>query len=75
MAQHVPGASPPIIWSNTTALAASAFTVGSGGCSVVGRGLRPGPTTMQPPLPTVKPEAASAVVLLLMMGGEAPETR
>jgi len=74
VAQRVSGASPPIIRSNTTALAASGFTVGSGGCIVVGPGLRPRPTTLQPPLPTVKAEAASAVVLLQMMGGEAPGT-
>jgi len=39
VAQRVSGASSPIIRSNTTALTASGFIVGSGDCSVVGRGM------------------------------------
>jgi hypothetical protein len=64
----------PIIRSSTTAVATSGFTVGS---SAVGRGRAGRPARTRPTalLPMVKPEAATAVVELLMMGVRAPETR
>jgi hypothetical protein len=45
VAQHVSGASTPIIRSLTTALKASGFTLERGGSSVVGRGLAGQTTT------------------------------
>jgi hypothetical protein len=61
-AQHVSGILMSIIRSSTTAVAASGFPLESGGSSAVGRG-RAG-----------RPEAATAVVELLMMGMRMPET-
>ena len=60
------------IRSSTTAVAASGFTVERGGSSAVGRG-RAGRHCYHH-APTVKPEAATAVVELLMMGVRKPET-
>jgi len=49
-----------------------------GGSSVAGRGRagpdRPRPTTLLPPRSNGKPEAATAVYKLLMMGMRMPET-
>jgi hypothetical protein len=46
-AQHVSGILMPIIWSSTTAVAASGLPLERGGSSAVGRGRagRTGPTT------------------------------
>ena len=71
----------PIIRSSTTAVAASGLPLKRGGSSVVGRGrakrgrtTRPRPTALLPPRFNGKPEAATAVVELLMMGMKIPET-
>ena len=61
-AQHVSGIIMPIIRSLSTAVAASGLPLERGGSSVVGRG-RFG-----------KPEAATAVDKLLMMGMRMSET-
>jgi len=71
-AQHVSDILMPIIMNSTTAVAASGFTVERGGSSAVGRG-RAGRHCYHH-APTVKPEAATAVVELLMMGVRKPET-
>ena len=69
----------PIIRSSTTAVAASGLPLERGGSSAVGRG-RAGnrPDHDQQycyhHVPTIKPEAATAVVELLMMGMRMPET-
>ena len=60
-AQHVSGILMPIIRSLTTAAAASGLPLERGGSSAVGRS-------------NGKPEAATAVVELLMMGMRMPET-
>ena len=62
----VSGVFPPIIRRSITALAASGFTFVSWwqSCCVRGRAGRP----------KVKPEAATAIIDLLMMGGKTPET-
>jgi len=70
----------PIIRSSTTAVAASGLPLERGGTSAVGRGrashqsaqLRP--TALLLPRSNGKPEAATAVVELLMMGMRMPET-
>jgi len=76
-AQHVSGVSPPIIRSSTTAVAASVLPSYRGdSCAVLVVGPT-GPTTNTArPSPRYegKTEAATAVVELLMMGGETPET-
>jgi hypothetical protein len=72
-AQHVPGILMPIIRSLSTAVAASSLSLERGGSSVVGRG-RPRPTTLLPPRSNGKPEAATAVYKLLMMGTRIPGT-
>jgi hypothetical protein len=72
-AQHVSGILMPIIRSLRTAVAASGLPLERGGSSVVGRG-RSGPTTLIPPRSNGKPEAATAVRKLLMMGMSMPET-
>jgi len=79
IAQHVSGVLPPIIRSSTTAVAASGLPLERGGSSAAGRG-RAG----RPAWPRtqhgyhhdtkVKPEAATAVIELLMMGERTPET-
>ena len=62
----------------STAVAASGLLLERGGSSVVGRGRfgpdRPRPTSLPPPRSNVKPEAATAVDKLLMMGMRMPET-
>jgi len=77
-AQHVSGILMPITRSSTTAVAASGLPFERGGNSVVGRGRsgcgRPRPTTLLPPRSNGKPEAATAVDKLLMMGMKMPET-
>ena len=70
--------SRPSIRSSTTAVAASGFTVRVWWCSAVGRGRSGRPDHDQQHCYhhalTVKPEAATAVVELLMMGAGTPET-
>jgi hypothetical protein len=79
-AQHVSGILMPIIRSSTTAVAASGLPLERGGSSVVDRvraGLqpdRPRSTALLPPRSNGNPEAATAVVELLMMGMRMPET-
>ena len=62
----------------TTAVAASGLPLERGGSSAVGRGRAGRPDHDQQHCyhhaPTVKPEAANAVVELLMMGVRTPET-
>jgi hypothetical protein len=68
----------PTIRSSTTAVAASGFNLERGGSSAVGRGLAGRHDHYQQHCyhhaPTVKPEAATAVVELLIMGVRTPET-
>jgi len=76
--QHVSGILMPIIRSLTTAVAASGLPLERCGSSVVGR-VRAGRTDHDQQhcyhhAPMVKPEAATAVVGLLMMGMRMPET-
>jgi len=75
-AHRVSGVLAPIIRSSTTAVAASGLPSELGGSSAVGHGQ---PDHNQQHcyhhVPTVKPEAATAVVELLMMGARTPETR
>jgi hypothetical protein len=78
-AQHVSGVLPPIIRSSTTTVAASGFTFVSWWqpCSVRGRTGRPARPRTQHDYyhnTKVKPEAATAVVELLIMGGRTSET-
>ena len=67
--QHVSGILTPIIRSISTAVAASGLPLKRG---VVGSSRsgpdRPRPTTLLPPRSNGKPEAATAVDKLLMMG-------
>jgi hypothetical protein len=72
-AQHVSGILLPIIRSLSITVATSGLPLERGGSSVVGRG-RPQPTTLLPPRSNGKPEAATAVDKLLMMGMRMPET-
>jgi len=69
-AQHVLGILMPIIRSLSTGVAASGLPLERGGSSVVGRGR----TTLLPPRYNSKPEAATAVDRLMMMGMRMPET-
>ena len=62
-AQYVSGIFPPIIRSSMTALAASGFTFVSWWQYDCHHDTK------------IKPEAASAVIELLMMGGKTPDTR
>jgi hypothetical protein len=79
-AQHVSDILMPIIRTSTTAVAASGLPLGRVGSSVVGRG-RSGCHTRTDHdqqhcyhhAPTVKPEAATAVVEVLLMGMRMPE--
>ena len=74
-AQHASGILMPIIRSSITAVAASGLPLERGGSSAVGRG-RPDHDQQHcyHHAPTVKPEAATAVVELLMMDVRRPET-
>jgi hypothetical protein len=75
-AQHVLGILMPIIRSSTTAVVASGLPLERGGSSAVGRGRAwPQPTALLPPHSKSKPEAANAVVELLVMGIRMPKTR
>jgi hypothetical protein len=78
-AQHVSGILMLIIRSSTTAVAASGLPSERGDRSAVGRGEAGRPDHDQQhcyhQAPTVKPEAATAVVELPMMGVRMPETR
>jgi len=87
IAQHVSGILVPIIRSLQTAAAASGLPFERGGSSVVGRGrsgrtsrswsFRPARSRTQHDYhhdTKVKPEAATAVIKLLMMGGKTHET-
>jgi hypothetical protein len=77
-AQHVSGILMPIIRNSTTAVAASGLPLERGGSSAVGRSragpVRSRPTALLSPSSDSKPEAATAVVELLMMGMKMPET-
>jgi hypothetical protein len=78
-AQHVSGFLTPIIRSSTTAVAASGLPLELSDSSAVGRGragrsARPRPTALLSPSSEGKPEAATAVFELLMMGVRTPET-
>ena len=68
----------PSSGATTTAVAASGLSSELGGSSAVGRGRAGRPNHDQQHCyhhaPTVKPEAATAVVELLMMGMRMPET-
>jgi hypothetical protein len=68
--QHVSGILLPITRNLQTAVAASGLPLKRGGSSVD----RPRPTTLLPPRSNDKPEAATAVYKLLMMGKRMPET-
>ena len=59
--------------ATTTAVAASGLPLERGDSSVVGHG-RPRPTALLSPRSSGKPEAATAVYKLLMMGKRMPET-
>jgi hypothetical protein len=74
-AQHVSGILIPIIRSSTTVVAASGLPLERGGSSDVGRGRSDHEQQhCYHQAPTVKPEAATTVVELLMMGMRMPET-
>jgi len=78
-AQHVLGVFPPIIRSSMTAVSAFPFTFLSlwQWCCVRGRADRPDRPRTQHDYyhdMKVKPEAATAVIELLMMGGKTTET-
>jgi hypothetical protein len=77
-ARHVSDILMPIIRSLLTAVATSRLPLERGGSSVVGRGRsapdRPRPTTLLPPRPNGKPEVATAVDKLLMVGMRMSET-
>jgi len=77
-AQRVSYILMPIIRSSTTAVAASGLLLERGGSSAVGCGRAGRPDHNQQHCyhhaPTVKPEAATAAVELLMMGVRTPET-
>jgi hypothetical protein len=74
-AQHVSGIFMPIIRSSITAVAVSGLSLERGGSSAVGRGMADHDHQCSyHHAPTVKPEAATAVVELLMMGMRIPKT-
>ena len=66
----------PSSGATTTSVAASGLASELGDSSAVGRGRagRPRPTTLLPPRSNGKPEKATAVYKLLMMGKRMPET-
>jgi hypothetical protein len=77
-AEHISGILMPIIKSLSTAIAACGLLLERGGSSAVGRGQagrpdRPRPTTLLPLRSNGKPETATAVYKLLMMGMRMPE--
>jgi hypothetical protein len=76
--QHVSSIPMSIIRSSTTAVVASGLPLERGDSSAVGRGRAGQPDHDQKHCyhhaPTVKPEAATAVVELLRMGVRTPET-
>jgi hypothetical protein len=79
IAQHVSGILMPIIRSLSTTVAASGLPLERGGSSAVGRGrtgrpARTRPTELLSPSSDSKPEIATAVDMLLMMGMRMPET-
>jgi hypothetical protein len=78
-AQHVSGILIPIIRSSTTEVAASSLPSKRGDSNAVGRvradrPTRLRPTALLPPRSDGKPEAATSVVELLMMGMRMHET-
>jgi hypothetical protein len=76
-AQHVLGILPPIIRSSMTAVAVSGFTFVSWWvalCSWSGQSAQPRTRHDCHHDMKVRPEAATAVTELLMMGGKTPET-
>jgi len=77
-AQYVSGILMPILRSSTTAVAASGLPSELGDSSAVGRGRAGRPDHDQQHCyhhaPTLKPEAATAVVELLRIGMRIPET-
>jgi hypothetical protein len=77
-AQHVSGILMPIIRSSTTEVAASGLPSELGDSSAVGRGrgrpVQPRPTALLSPSSDSKPEVATAVFELLMIGMRMPET-
>jgi len=76
-AQHVSGILMPIIRSLSNAVAVSGLPLERGSSNAVGCGRSgpdwPRPTTLLPPRSNGKPEAATAVDKLLMMGMRIPE--
>jgi hypothetical protein len=76
--QHVLGILMPIIRSPITAVTASGLLLERGGSSAVGRGRAGRPDHDQQhcyhQAPTIKSEAATAVVELLMMSMRMPKT-
>jgi hypothetical protein len=76
--EHVSGILMLIIRSSTIAVAVSGLPLERGGNSAVGRGRADRPDNDKlhcyHHVPTVKPETATAVVELLMMGMRMPET-
>jgi hypothetical protein len=79
-AQHASGIVMPVMRSLSTAVATSGLQLERGGSSVLGRGQsgwqpdRLQPMTLLPPRSNGKPEAATAVDKVLMMGMRMPET-
>jgi hypothetical protein len=73
-AQHISGILMPIIRASITGVAASGLPLERGDGSAVGRGRAGRPTAVLSPRSNGKPEAATAVIELLMMGMRMPET-
>jgi len=74
-AQHVSDILMPIIRSSITAVATSGLQLERGGSSGrAGRPARPRTTTLLPPRSNGKPEAATPVIELLMIGMRMLET-